>query len=159
MICHRDVPGIFAVALLAVGVRMSAPQASVISDSCDAHSNSRIPRFRIARNFENATARGRIIKLSIAPEEVTQDKLISLVCKLGRDYANEQVLVIWILNNSRAAQRFNPQGEGNDTPADLAMRASYSFSREENDQALTWWPDPRERSRYVKVKLGAPLVR
>ena len=72
--------------------------------------NSRIPRFRIARNFENATARGRIIKLSIAPEEVTQDKLISLVCKLGRDYANEQVLVIWILNNNRGGPAIQSAG-------------------------------------------------
>jgi hypothetical protein len=67
--------------------------------------------------------------------------------------------VIWIFDNSRAAKRYNPQGEGNDTPTALAMRGSYSFSREENDQALTWWPNPQDRCRYAKVTLGAPPIR
>ena len=149
-----------AVALLAVaGVRICEAQVLRVSDSCAVHLNSRIPRFRIARNFENAAARGRVIKLSIAPKDVTQDQLISLVCKLARDYANEQVLVVWILDNHQAARRYNPQGEGNDTPTDLAMRASYSFSREGNDQDLTWWPEPQDRSRYVKLALGEPPTR
>jgi len=152
--------GWFAAALLAIGcAQSSVAQGSMMSDSCDAHLSDKIPKFRIARDFENAAARGRVIRLSIALKDVTQDELVSLVCKIGRDYANEQVLVIWGLDNHHAAKRFNPQGKGNDMPTDLAMRASYSFSREENDQTLTWWPGPQDRSRFVKIALGAPPPR
>jgi hypothetical protein len=97
-----------------------------------------------------------VLNVSVAPPDVAEDKLLSLACKLGKDYASQQVLVVWILDNYAAAKRFNPQGEGNDTATSLAFRGSYYFSREKNDQSLGWLPDPHEHSSKIEIKLGPP---
>lgn len=145
-----------AAMLGAVAVQMSVAQDGPIADSCDAHLDDKVPQFRVASKFTNNRAQAVVIRVSIASVDVTQDKLIGLVCKLARDHVNERLLGVWILDDYRAAKRYNPQGEGNDEATDRSMRASYTFARSDNSQSLTWWPDPRYRSKAITVKLGAP---
>jgi hypothetical protein len=146
-------------ALIAFGLAtayLCAGQSPPRSDSCDRALKKTSPKFRIARRSQNAARHALVLWVSVAPHDVAEDKLLSLGCKLGSDYANEQVLVVWIFDTDAAAKRFNPQGEGNDAATSLALRGSYYFSRENKDQSLGWFPDPRDHSRHIEIKLGPP---
>ncbi len=126
-----------------------------MSDSCHAHSKEKVPKYRIAQQHRNEGRKSVVLNVSVAPSDVSQMKLISLACKLAMTYASEKALVIWILDDYRAARRFNPQGEGNDAATTYAFRGSYSFNRENNDNSLIWLPDPNDHSSRIEVKLGA----
>lgn len=122
--------------------------------SCDNYLREKAPKFHLARqNQDNEFA---ILYISVASREITEEKLLTLSCSLGKTYARKQILVVWIFDNLRAAKHYNPQGEGNDAAMISALRASYGFGRKENDHSLTWWPDRRNRDKTVDVKL-APL--
>jgi len=125
--------------------------------SCNNYLREKAPKFRLARLNQNENMQSATLFISVSPIDITQDKLLILSCSLGRTYAKKQILVVWILDDYKAAKRYNPQGEGNDFATITALRASYGFSREENDQSLTWWPDRRNHyGSTVEVKLGPP---
>lgn len=146
------------VAFLIVSIVLcgSLHAGEVRSESCSAYSGAKPPKFRLARQVRNEKMRSLVLYISVDPRDITQDKLVNLGCSLGRTYANNQVLIVWILDNYKAAKRFNVQGEGNDSATRLACRASYSFDREENDQSLTWSSDRGNYATTVNVKLGPP---
>jgi hypothetical protein len=148
-----------AVAVLMVGLTSvfgwaDAPQ--VVSDSCDAHLTEAPPKFRVGRHHYNEDRQSMVLNVSIAHKEVTQAKLLSLSCNLGRHYSSLKALVVWILDDYRAAKRFSRQGEGNDAATVLAFRGSYYFSRETNEQSLGWFPDPQDHTHKIEIKLGLP---
>jgi hypothetical protein len=104
------------------------------SAPCDGYLREKAPKFRLVRQIQNESMRFEVLFISVAPGDITQGKLLTLSCSLARTYAMKQTLVVWMLDNYGAAKRFNPQGEGNNSAIVSALRASYSFSRERNDQ-------------------------
>lgn len=127
------------------------------SDDCRKYLDREAPKFRIARKYKTGiTQPGLALYVSVASTEVTQEKLLSLACKLDRDYANRKSLFIWILDNYQSAKHFSPQGEGNDRATNLSFRASYGYFCEGDKckRSFDWWPDPVNRRRIVHVDLG-----
>jgi hypothetical protein len=124
--------------------------------SCDDYSKQKVPKFRIARRFRNDVMHSVTLFISVAPRDISQDTLLTLGCSLGKTYSRNQTLFIWILDDFGAAKRFNPQGEGNDSATNLAFRASYSFSRERNEQSLSWLPNRGSYGGAVEISLGSP---
>lgn len=149
--------GTIAVLLVAPMVLTGSLHATDLrSNSCDSYLRETPPKFRIAQQDRNESRRAVILQISLAPRDITQDKLLTLNCSLGRTYAKNQALVVWMFDDYRAAKRYNPQGEGNDNKTALAFRAIYGFIREDNDQSLTWWPIRGNDESTVKIKLGSP---
>ena len=130
-------------------------------DYCERYLKHEVPRFRVARKHRTEIKPGLVLFVSIAPSDVERDKLVALACKLGRDYANEEALYVWILDSYKAARRYSPQGEGNDRTTNLSFRASYGFFCDSGkcEHSLDWWPDPLDRSRWVHIDLGEPPER
>jgi len=143
---------LFAPIALPVYLHAAASQSS----SCDGHLREESPKFRLARQIRNESMQSVILFVSITPRDITQDKLLTLSCSLGKTYARNQSFVLWLFDSYKAAKRFNPQGEGNDSATELAFRSFYSFSREENEQSFSWLPDPGNYASTVKIKLGPP---
>jgi hypothetical protein len=149
--------GIMAVLLVAFIVLPGGLHAvDFRSDSCDSYSKEKPPKFRLARQHRNESRQALILHISVAPRDVTQDRLLTLGCSLGRNYANNQALVVLIFDNHRAARRYNPQGEGNDEKMELAYRASYGFDRDDKRQSLDWRPTRDNHESNVEIKLGPP---
>jgi hypothetical protein len=149
--------GTIAVLLVAPMVLTGSLHATDLrSNSCDSYLRETPPKFRIAQQDRNESRRAVILQISLAPRDITQDKLLTLSCSLGRTYAKNQTLNVLILDSYRAAKRFNFQGEGNDNKTALSFRAIYGFSREDDDQSLTWWPIRGNDESTVKIKLGSP---
>jgi hypothetical protein len=128
------------------------------STSCDTYLREKSPKFRVARKIQSEDKQSVTIFVSVDPTDISRDKLLTVVCGLGRTYARSQTLVVWVLDDYRAATRFNPQGEGNDSATTIAFRASYYFSREKNEQSFGWLPDVHNHSNKVEVDLGPPPV-
>lgn len=147
---------IVVVLLLAVTAVWAGQNKSSVSDSCDAYSGISVPKYRIAQTFVNRDAKFTSLTVSIAPTDTNREKVVALACKLGRDYSREQVLVVWILDNHRAAKQFRFAGQYSSEATRAALRASYSFDREKNSQELTWMPDRDKSFSTIKIKLGAP---
>jgi hypothetical protein len=149
--------GRIVMALLVAPIVLSGTlHASDESSPCDRYSREKLPKFHLARQIRNESLHSIVLFISVATRDITQDRLLTLSCSLGKTYAKNETLVVWILDDRKAAKRYNPQGEGNDSATSLAYRASYSFSREKNDQSFGWLPDRGNYSSAVEIKLGPP---
>lgn len=124
------------------------------TNTCANYVGEAPPQFRVARETRNDARHAITVSVSIARASVTQDKLVSLACELGRVYAKNQTVVAWIFDSYRAAKRYNPQGEGNDGVTNRALRATYVFSRADSVHELRWLPDPSDESQSIKFELG-----
>lgn len=154
------------VVLLWTQVCMVAPllkaQTSSETDTCQKYLPSIIPKFKIVRETRKMTKSSLVLFVSVLPSDATRNRLIAVSCQLGKKYASEQNLFVWILDSERAAKKFNPQGEGNDTETNLAYLGLYGFSREPgkaHGQSLEWKPDPLNFKRLVHIDLGPPPKR
>ncbi len=151
----------FLIAATAVFVlRPSASDAQVLTEtekeSCERYLSHKIPKFKIVRKSRPYSKPGLELFVSILPSEVERDNLIALSCHLGKEYARENVLSVWILDSERAAKHFNPQGEGNDKATASSRRALYGFDHENGagSQSIQWTPDPNKRARMILIDLG-----
>jgi hypothetical protein len=152
------VAGFIAIASVTFTVCTQARQEPVETERCEVYAKQTVPKFHLAKKYRTHPKPGLVLFVSIAPSDVHQEKLLALVCKLGRDHAVEEALWVFVLDSYRAAKRFNPQGEGNDRQTALSYRAGYWFWRETGKDAhsLDWWPDPYDRSRSIHIDLGNP---
>jgi hypothetical protein len=132
------------------------PQVQNEKEACE-QGSSKVPKFRVVRKRRPFSKPGLELFVRISPSEVDRDKLIALSCHLGREYAREEMLNVWILDSERAAKRYNPQGEGNDEATASSFRAFYGFHHESasGSQSLEWKPDPNNRNRLIHIDLGA----
>ena len=127
-----------------------------VTDSCNAHSGTKVPKFRTAWNYTNRDRNSTVLTISIAPRDTDRERVTELACKLGRDYAKDRVFVLWILDDFHAAKQFGSTGQYATEAARRAVRASYSFDREKNSQDLTWVPDQNKPFDTIKIMLGPP---
>jgi hypothetical protein len=125
-------------------------------ESCESYLSHEIPRFKLIRKSRPYSKPGLQLFVSISPSNVDRDKLIAMSCRLGKQYAHEHALSVWILDSDRAAKRYNPQGEGNDRVTASSFRALYGFDRENGtgSQSLEWRPDPDNKARLIHIDLG-----
>lgn len=96
------------------------------------------------------------MNVGISPRDATLEKVAALACLLGKQNAQERVLVVWIFDDCRAAKRFRPHGEGVSEGTKHALRASYNFDRDKESQEFTWTPDPKNPVNSTKLNLGVP---
>ncbi len=132
--------------------------------SCRAYSSMATPRFRIAKKYRADLKPGLSLFVSISPSDYAHDKLLALVCKLAKVYANEPAFFLRVFDSYSGAKRFNPQGEGNDDNAVKSFLAWYAFNGETEEQSFAWRPDPADMERWVTINLGklpagTPLTR
>ena len=144
---------VMAAALLPLTTVAESP----VSDSCDAHRNDGVPPFhvRYRREWTYNGVRAMTMNLSLKPAGITQNGLIATACKLARDHADKDVLVLWVLDNDSAARRFRLTGQGI-SGSGFVVRASYSYDRRDNSQGLTWTPNVHNPATSIKVALGNP---
>jgi hypothetical protein len=151
--------------ILANAVFVPAPTsaAEVLNEkeSCERYASFKVPKFKVIRKSRPYSLPGLQLFVSILPSDVERDKLIALSCHLGKEYAREKMLSVWILDSEKAAKHFNPQGEGNDRATNSARRVLYGFDHQDGagSQSLQWTPDPNNRARMIVVDLGiAPTL-
>ena len=128
----------------------------IATDSCDAHLNVTVPKFRKAWTYSNPDKKSTVLTISIAPKDADRDRLIALACKLGKIYSIDQVFVGWILDDYPAAKKFGSTGRYASEASNRSVRASYSFDREENSQRLIWTPDKNKPFSSIEITLGPP---
>jgi hypothetical protein len=136
---------------------MSAQNVREEKDVCLKYQKRQVPRYRVAR--ESRTNTTQTLFISIAPAQTDRDSLVALSCQLGRDHIAQDALFVWILDNYRAAKRYNPQGEGNDRSTASSFVGLYGLSRQLGrtyGQTLEWRPNRAERGRLVHIDLGPP---
>lgn len=130
-------------------------------DSCSAYENSPVPKYHIERKQTGAP--GTIVNLfvSISPLDANRDKLIALGCALGRRFAAQDFLAVYILTDRESARQYNPQGEGNSRSVVAAFRGRYTLLRDEkvNGQAIDLRLDPESPYATVQILLGLPPER
>lgn len=138
--------------------RVASAQIVEEKDSCERLRSQPVPKFRIARKEKLGLKPGLVLYVSISPSDRDRDKLIAVSCQLGRQYATEDRLFVWILDSNRAAKRYNPQGDGNDRATNSSYIGVYSFLRDDaaGNQTLDWRSDPRNRDRLDHIDLGPP---
>lgn len=143
---------------LLAGAHSSAAQAN--TSRC-ANASLTVPKYKIAREFRPDVKPGLFLHVSVDPKDVTQEKLVTLVCALGVLSSREQMLVVWLFDDVHAAKNYNPQGEGNDRRTIRGYRGSYGYSRDPDKpsgQELDWYPEPL--GSLVHLDLGpAPAYR
>jgi hypothetical protein len=149
--------GIIAFLELAL-TRVAWAQKVEANDSCERLQSQPVPKFRFARKNKLGLKPGLVLYVSISLSDRYRDKLIAVSCQLGRKYATEESLFVWILDSNRAAKRYNPQGEGNDRETNSVYVGLYAFVREDGagNQALDWRSDPSNRDRLDHIDLGPP---
>jgi hypothetical protein len=139
---------------LLVGAHSTAAQAN--ASRC-ANASLTVPKYKIAREFRPDVKPGLFLYVSVDPKDVTEEKLVTLVCALGVRYSREQTLIVWLFDDVHAAKNYNPQGEGNDRRTIRGYRGSYGYSRDPDKpfgQDLDWYPEPLGSK--VHVDLGPP---
>jgi hypothetical protein len=137
-------------------VSFTANAQSEIADSCSAHANDRVPKFRIAKRHRVGDKFGFQLMISLAPKDITQANLVANGCNLGKEYRKEPFLQVWFFDDHHAAKAWELQHETGNRETNLALRGSYGFSRERHEQNLTWFYHPPDWDRYVKINLGKP---
>jgi len=144
--------------LACIGWPQAPPQPSKASepksDSCDAHLSEKPPKFRVARLFRNDSIGGTSLYISVSPADISQDKLMALGCSLGKAYAKDRGFTAWIFDSYRTARHYDPIGESKYAWTRSALRASYGFDRDKNNQGFGWQPDPKDRSSWIEFDLG-----
>lgn len=147
------------VASLAFGTPERGSQKEPMErDDCRAQHEG-VPKYHVVRHYTTDLKRGLALFMDIATADVTREKLVALVCRVGTDHSQEQSLFVYIFDSKRAAKRFNPQGEGNDRQSNLEYRGLYWFSREPGKaygQSLDWRPDRDDINSWVHIDLGPP---
>jgi hypothetical protein len=133
-------------------------QQSAEKDSCDRYLSAAKPKFEIVRKEKTTLRPGLQLFVSIPLSEANRSGLLTVGCQIGRDYAREPSLFVWILSNKRAAQRYNPQGEGNDRATASSFVALYGFDRNNggSEQSLEWKPSPESPQHLIHIALGPP---
>ena len=131
-----------------LGFREGAEAQS--KDSCEAHAHDKLPKFRIAQRHDLKD--GLEVVISLAPEDVSQDHLVAVGCKLGRQFRAQPFLMVWFLDKYDMAKVWQFQTENSSRETNLALRGSYSFDRSDNSRSMTWF-DRRPSDIYHKVKI------
>lgn len=147
---------VLALSILA-GAAGTRGQTSTVHDSCDSYLKLRKPQFRIVRKQRTTLKPGLELFVSVPPRDADRSGLLAVVCYLGQEFATETALFVWILDNQKAAGRYNPQGEGNDRETASAFRGLYGFNRDDGgSQSFEWKPDPDKPQLLVHIDLGPP---
>ena len=146
----RTISGI-ALVLFIIGITGTAhPQSK---DSCEAHAQDKLPKFRIAQRHDLKD--GFEIVISMSPEDVSQEHLVAVGCKLGRQFRTQPFLMVWFLDNQEIAKVWQFQTDGSSRERNLALRGSYTFDRTDNRQSLTWFNRrPSDIFHKIKIDLG-----
>lgn len=124
--------------------------------SCEDYLTQRPPKIRIARKFRTSIGPMLVIHASIAPKDLNEHQLVTLVCHLEREYATEEEVLVRLFDNLKAAKNFNDIGEGNSGATHSSFRAEYGFDRHSGDQSLRWRPysEPRDRDNWTPINIG-----
>jgi hypothetical protein len=154
----------FAAGLLLALIMSAAPAASSQTADvtheqarCEDYASHPAPNYRIARLDRADMGPMLTLYISISPADFEREQLISLSCKLGHDYSNEEILGVWIFDSFEAAKWYAPigytRGLGKKTGPVLA---EYGFSRQgpNKDHSLDWWPTPSDRNHRINIDLG-----
>ena len=141
------------VAIEVLGVIASCAQSVNQKDSCSAHAD-RLPKFRIARD-ERVGADGLQVFVSVEPTQISQASLLSLGCRLGLKYRDNQFLFVWFFDSYSVAKvwRLAPVEQ---TWPSQALRGSYSFDRKNGSHELLWFPNKDDHSQSSRIGLGSP---
>jgi len=75
---------ILVISIVVLLLVFSAIAQSQPNNSCEAHSNDALPKYRIAQRHD--LKEGLEIVVSLGPENVSQDHLVAIGCKLGRKF-------------------------------------------------------------------------
>ena len=143
-----------------VGVPSIAAQGKSEKDTCDRYTSQPIPKFRVARKYRTEPDPGLSLFVSISPSAFQRDKLLALVCDLGRRHAEEESLYVFVLDSYKAASQYIV-GEGQDRETMLSPVVSYRFRRNDGTghQSLDWLSDRYDDSTSVHIDLGEPPPR
>jgi hypothetical protein len=138
-----------------------AAQGTSEKDSCDRYTSQPIPKFRVAKKFRNEPKPGLSLFISISPSAFQRDKLLALVCDLGRRHAKEESLFVFVLNSYKAASQYNGSGEGEDYETMTSPLVFYAFLRHDGtgNQSMAWSPDRYNASTRIHIDLGEPPPR
>jgi hypothetical protein len=130
-------------------------------DGCKKYVGVNVPKFRKGRTSRVSGGSGALVMyVAIAPGDFDENKILSLVCSIAREHANEEALFVYVFDTYRAAMHFNPAGEGNTREANRSFRARYGFFRDKKGgQGLTWRPDAKDYNRWDHIDLGEPPER
>ena len=153
---------IAVLALYIFDPRALARQRAEERADCDAYSGKQVPAFRVGKEFRTDKGGFLVLSISVRPSDVDREKLIALACKIGRDHAEEDGVIVWILDSYKAAKRYSPLAGENERQTNLAYVGSCGFSRDPRarpEQSLDWWPDTNDRTRSVHIDLGPPPPR
>jgi hypothetical protein len=138
---------------------INAQQLDRPADKCLEHTKAPA-KYRVAKQYRTDVRSGLVLFVSTDPVNLQPDKVLALVCALARLHAAEEFLSVYVLDDYRAAKKYNPNGEGNDRRTDLAFRGQYGFTRYPANglwQEFDWRADPD--GPFVHVDLGAPPER
>ena len=127
-------------------------------ESCGTYLKQPPPKYKLARRILTVNAAATALHVSVSPKDATREKLMTLGCNMGLSHARDQVFLVWIFDNHRAAKFFEfSQGSANGREVLRHVRATYFFSREDNTQTFTLenYSGP---GRYgtIKTDLGLP---
>jgi hypothetical protein len=151
---------ISALACLGLLVVAHSAAAQANASRC-ANASLTVPQYKIAREFRPDVKPGLFLYVSVDPKDVTEEKLVTLVCALGVLHSRQETLIVWLFDDVHAAKNYNPQGEGNDRRTIRDYRGSYGYSRDPDrlfPQNLDWYPEPL--GSLVHLGLGpAPAYR
>jgi hypothetical protein len=144
-----------------VGAPSIAAQGKSEKDTCDRYTSQPIPKFRVAKKYRNEPKPGLTLFVSISPSAFQRDKLLALVCDLGRRHAEEESLFVFVLNSYKAASQYNASGEGEDYETMISPLVLYAFLRRDGtgNQGMDWYPDRDNASTSIHVDLGEPPPR
>lgn len=129
---------------------------------CEEYASHPVPKYRIARLDRADKGPMLTLYISISPADFDRDKLLSLSCRLGRDYSNEEILGVWIFNSYEAAKWYTPIGDVRGKPKKTGpVLAECGFSRDKRSpfHSLDWWPTPLDRNHSIHIDLGDPPAR
>jgi hypothetical protein len=131
---------------------------------CQEYMGRPSPRFRIALNGSSDRGLFLVFQGSIPPKDFDREKLIALACKLGKKYANAEMLIVWMFDCFECAKNYSPVEAVMKPKRHMKfgpMRGAYSFSREKKEiyHILRWWPDREDRDTVVTIDLGPPPPR
>jgi hypothetical protein len=142
-------------------VRSAGAQAITEKDTCQQYLQAKAPKFTIVRKQRTNLKEGALfLYVSIARPDAIRDNMLAVACAIGKNHADEKALFVYIFDNSHAAKRYNPQGEGNDKAAISSYLGMYGFSREDANsfQGLDL-PGPGNPRRLTHIDLGPPPIR
>lgn len=117
--------------------------------SCEEFENSKLPKFKVVREYPTDVMPGIVLRVLLDPADVSRDKLLALACSLGRAHAEHNLLFVYFFDSKAAAKNYSPMNP--------TQRALYGFSRNAGSvpgQSLDWRPDASDRNRWIHIDMG-----